>query len=333
MKSLREEIDLKEADLLRIQREADKSLEYARGVDAKKVKWLSDLEEARTEKARIQDLARSYATTIDDLNHQIIGLKSRLSQIGNEPLSETKSSPGRNLHAAGTVSLEKRLLALDAENQALRSELAQLKNMKLTEVPPAKTAAAMTERVNAENGNLPDKTPVQATELKDDLKLIKGIGAVLESKLNQLGIFNFSQIMAFDEETAEKINEAIGFFPGRILRDDWIGQAARLYQVKEENPDALHPKAIFPKNPNDLKIVEGIGPKIESILKNAGLNTLHDLAESKEDKLREILSNAGDAYRIHDPSSWPVQAALAAEGDWDKLKDYQDHLLGGREVV
>jgi predicted flap endonuclease-1-like 5' DNA nuclease len=102
--------------------------------------------------------------------------------------------------------------------------------------------------------------------------------------------------------------------------------------VKKENPDALHPKAIFPKNPNDLKIVEGIGPKIEKLLKKSGINTLQELGATKEEKLREILETAGEAYRIHDPSTWPAQAALAAAGDWDKLKDYQDILLGGREL-
>lgn len=63
---------------------------------------------------------------------------------------------------------------------------------------------------------------------KDDLKQIKGIGPFIEKKLNALGIYTFSQIAKFDANMEEKVNEAIEFFPGRIKRDDWKGQAAKL---------------------------------------------------------------------------------------------------------
>ncbi|MCF6240390.1 MAG: hypothetical protein L3J74_03475, partial [Bacteroidales bacterium] len=62
-------------------------------------------------------------------------------------------------------------------------------------------------------------------EEKDDLKIISGIGPFIEKKLNVLGIYTYRQIANFTEEDREKVNEAIEFFPGRIMRDDWIGQA------------------------------------------------------------------------------------------------------------
>ncbi len=63
---------------------------------------------------------------------------------------------------------------------------------------------------------------------KDDLKVISGIGPFIEKKLNILGIYTYRQIANFTEEDREKVNEAIEFFPGRIMRDDWIGQAKKL---------------------------------------------------------------------------------------------------------
>ena len=65
-------------------------------------------------------------------------------------------------------------------------------------------------------------------EEKDDLKVISGIGPFIEKKLNILGIYTYRQIANFTEEDREKVNEAIEFFPGRIMRDDWIGQAKKL---------------------------------------------------------------------------------------------------------
>ncbi len=164
---------------------------------------------------------------------------------------------------------------------------------------------------------------------KDDLKLISGVGPALEKKLNDLGIFTFKQVSEFDPEMVGTVNDAIEFFPGRVQRDDWVGQAKKLYQTKQSNPDALTSKK-NPSNPEDLKVVEGIGPKIEQLLKNDGIRTWRDLANAKVDRLKGILEAAGDRYRIHDPGTWAEQAQLAADGDWDKLKEYQDFLQGGR---
>jgi hypothetical protein len=50
------------------------------------------------------------------------------------------------------------------------------------------------------------------------------------------------------------------------------------------------------------------------------------------DRLKSLLRRAGDRYRMHDPTSWPDQARLAAEGRWKELDEFQDVLLGGRET-
>ncbi|MCB0639433.1 MAG: hypothetical protein KDC54_22560, partial [Lewinella sp.] len=87
----------------------------------------------------------------------------------------------------------------------------------------------------------------------------------------------------------------------------------------------------FSNNPNDLKVVEGIGPKIEGLLKDAGINTWGALATTSVDRLKEVLTAAGDRYRLADPTSWPKQAELAAAGKWGELADYQEYLSGGKE--
>ncbi|GAB3719301.1 hypothetical protein [Spirosoma lituiforme] len=62
----------------------------------------------------------------------------------------------------------------------------------------------------------------------NNLKVINGIGPFLEKKLNALGIYTFRQIAAFDADDVEQINDLIEYFPGRIARDNWVGQAAEL---------------------------------------------------------------------------------------------------------
>ncbi len=116
---------------------------------------------------------------------------------------------------------------------------------------------------------------------------------------------------------------------------------------KEEAPKAEAPKAEAPKakktdkitlpsgkkiKQDDLKLVEGIGPKIEGLLNDAGINTWADLATAPEEKVQAILDEAGPRYRMHDPATWAKQAKMANEGQWEELEAYQDRLDGGREV-
>jgi predicted flap endonuclease-1-like 5' DNA nuclease len=82
---------------------------------------------------------------------------------------------------------------------------------------------------------------------------------------------------------------------------------------------------------DDLTKIEGIGPKIETLLYDSRIFTFSDLAAAEVDTLKRILRAAGERFKMHDPKSWPDQATLAAEGRWDELKELQDILQGGRE--
>lgn len=82
---------------------------------------------------------------------------------------------------------------------------------------------------------------------------------------------------------------------------------------------------------NDLKIVEGIGPKIEALLNNAGINSWRDLSEASTEKLQSVLDSGGENYAIHNPSTWARQALFAYQGKWQELKEWQSNLLGGKE--
>lgn len=67
---------------------------------------------------------------------------------------------------------------------------------------------------------------------QDDLKLISGIGPVLEGKLNGAGITTYQQIAALTDDEIERLESEVINFSGRIHRDDWIGQAKTLYLKK-----------------------------------------------------------------------------------------------------
>lgn len=81
---------------------------------------------------------------------------------------------------------------------------------------------------------------------------------------------------------------------------------------------------------DDLEIIEGIGPKIASILKAAGVTSFAQLAAMDASKIAEIVHAGG--VRLVDTTSWPEQARLAAAGDQAGLQALQDRLNAGRTV-
>ncbi len=81
---------------------------------------------------------------------------------------------------------------------------------------------------------------------------------------------------------------------------------------------------------DDLKKIEGIGPKIEEVINKAGVTTYKQLSETKPETIKEWLKEAGGRFAAHNPGTWPKQAEMAAEGKWDELKKWQDELDGGK---
>ena len=82
----------------------------------------------------------------------------------------------------------------------------------------------------------------------------------------------------------------------------------------------------------DLKKIEGIGPKVEEALIKAGVNSFAQIAKSTPEELMTLISMSEGNFNAVDTTSWPEQAQLAKAGKWDELKELQDRLVGGREA-
>ena len=102
-------------------------------------------------------------------------------------------------------------------------------------------------------------------------------------------------------------------------------KAAPKKETKKATPKAASKKAV---KADDLKKIEGIGPKIAETLVAAGIATFADLAKTDPAKISEIIA---DVRGNHIPLSWPKQAKMAAEGKWGELKVWQDNVKGGVE--
>ncbi|WP_452229013.1 MULTISPECIES: 50S ribosomal protein L21 [unclassified Lacinutrix] len=105
--------------------------------------------------------------------------------------------------------------------------------------------------------------------------------------------------------------------------------AAPKAEAKKETPKAK-PAAKATGKADDLKKIEGAGPKAAEALVAAGIDTFAKVAKTDAAKLSEILTEASSRLAHLVTDTWPAQAQLAADGKWDELKKWQDELDGGK---
>lgn len=187
-----------------------------------------------------------------------------------------------------------------------------------------------------------------------ELQIVEGIGPKIEGLLKDAGIKNWKDLAEAEYETLKGILADAGSRyrmhdpktwaqqAGLALKGNWdelIQYQKALDTGRDDKGSGDTPSKVeklaqkrlgFSKKAEDLQIVEGIGPKIESILKAAGINNRAELGATSVERLKEILTEAGDRYRLADPTTWPRQAQLAAEENWRALKEYQEFLDGGK---
>lgn len=108
------------------------------------------------------------------------------------------------------------------------------------------------------------------------------------------------------------------------------GKAPEAHVEAQEPAPVTRAAPTIAAQPDDLTVLEGVGPRIASVLAAAGITTFAELASTSVDRLEEILRAAD--LRLGDPTTWPEQAALAAKGDWDGLAKLTETLKGGRRA-
>lgn len=174
-----------------------------------------------------------------------------------------------------------------------------------------------------------DKTGATAIDLgflynngltsKSDLVKILGRGELKAAVNLRANAFSASAIAAIEKAGGSATVDAT-FNPG-------VSQAVVAEEVVAEAKPA---KAKKKAEGDDLKLIEGIGPKIADLLINEGIVSFADLAATPAEKVKEILDAAGSKFAMHDPTTWAEQAELARDGKWDELKELQDKLNAGR---
>ncbi|ARK13293.1 hypothetical protein A6C57_24790 [Fibrella sp. ES10-3-2-2] len=130
----------------------------------------------------------------------------------------------------GYISRKGMIAQLEGDLASTERELADCQRVPSA---PEDQEALILNRVRARASELDFARIGRATVAEaDDLKDIVGVGPFLEKKLHAIGIFTFRQVANLTREDVAKVNDIIEFFPGRIERDDWVGQSAEFERKK-----------------------------------------------------------------------------------------------------
>lgn len=175
----------------------------------------------------------------------------------------------------------------------------------------------------------------------DNLQIIEGIGPKMEQILKENGVSN---LLDLSKESTKGLRAKLDKYGEKykiIDPAEWVEQAKLAHSrqwdnlVKFQKSDGSESKAekLFIKmgiikafKLNDLKAIEGIGPKISELLIEHNISSWTALASTSVDQLITILNSQGAKYKLSDPGTWPQQAQMAADGDWDRLNELQDRL-------
>lgn len=287
-------------------------------------------------------------TPIEQPSEKRAALPDWVSKVDNEPKKEkekkkpTAAKPIKE--AKAKKEKEKPVVAQPAKETKAKKE-------KLSKEEVLKKITAQRAQVDF------DKIGTADEASKDDLTKIKGLGATTEEKLNALGIYKYSQIVNLSDEQVDIVTEIIGFFAGRIKRDNWNEQAQALMpqtapkkeapkkeiapkpEAKKEAPKQKEaPKKEEQKEEqveeltldfdrigvaaedaaDDLTNIKGIGPATAKKLDASGIRSYQQLANLKAKDEKIVAEMIGFAASRIKKDNWSKQAKELLKEQDDK---------------
>ena len=294
-----------------------------------------------------------FQKMVGELQAEVRRLKSRISELEAE--LEKCRAKGAELNSALTL----------CEGRLKEAKKAPVAKAAATPPPPPPPPPSKPLGIASTPAAAPTPAPAPAPAAKtnmyaalkpDNLQVVEGIGPKMNEVLKkhgvhtwaELGSSNFTQLRGIlDKENPKRyriIDPTTWPSQAKLAHDgDWEKLIAMQKQldtgragVSNHETDSKVEKMLIKLGvlkkwkQDDLKAVEGIGPKIEGLLKAGGIDTWRKLSNAQVSVIQGILNNAGKRYKLADPTTWPKQAGMCADGKWDELTAYQDQLNGGK---
>ena len=305
-------------------------------------KYKAQVEEQAKEINTLRNRISTLESDLEDCKRARIEAKGRIAELETELSAALRAADEAKAH-----------VDLDEGTQEIESPIS---DSNLGAVASGFAAGAIAGGDEGDDGGSGSgDLDIYAGIPSDNLQIVEGVGPKMESVLKENGVQTWSSLAANSPADLRAILAKYGDKYTRIIDPDtWPKQAAlardrqweELIQLQKEldtgrtggsgNTDSKLEKIMIKLGllrkfkQDDLKAIEGIGPKIAGLLNDAGITTWRMLSSTSVERIQEILNAAGPRYKLADPKTWPKQAELAADGKFKELQAYQDELDGGR---
>lgn len=350
-KSLLSDIDMNKREVSALKEEADILRKQASlSIPQSEIDELRRrMQTAEDERAKIHGEFLAQAANISSLNTRLNALQKKYDRLNEDSTINTETRSTELDAIRDTLSASKaKLKELANENAMLKIELERYhQNAQKQAQIEAPVSVEMPVHIRVE---VPIQVPVQ--DVKEESKPIE-IPKTIETKLPTLEISentegvddeevvflyqpfgrvelesHRSRSRSVDENEMTPIHRITPVIPLNPSKE-WAYETEDhgISETSEPEPNSSSNSHSMESLPEDLKIVEGIGPKIELLLKESGIKGLKDLSVVPVENLKEILAKGGSRYRLNDPTSWPEQARLLINGEMDKLKTFTTDLF------
>jgi len=221
--------DLREADFRRASRELEKLREIVQLLEDERATLLPDAPANAARLANAEAAARQYAQKVtalevltNSLRTQNTTLSAQLTALQQELGDWDTLYRGFKTTQERLTAYEQKSIGLEQERNTLRQQLDQA----LLEIDSLQEQLLQKPETITAKGRASRKGGVAAPQT-DDLKSIKGMAKFVE-QLAGMGIITFSQISNWDDDAVIAVAKTLDISPGKIYRDDWVGQAQRL---------------------------------------------------------------------------------------------------------
>ncbi len=289
----------------------DKLSEARQNHEQQQASMLAKLKAAQAESSEAETLRRrlrDHETAMEQSSDEIGEYKRRLSGFAE---AERQLTELQKLLDNKSREHEELLRHRDREIAGLRKDLAETRADAAGSSPLgilSRATPAPQPTADSRPALTADGKKTRRKDGMDDLKLIFGIGPKIEQMLNEQGVRHFRDIAAWDDADVSRYSEMLEGFPDRIERDEWVLSAQQIQAGTynwEERRKARETAAKTVKSSemakasnetrrvavtadgrkttrkdgmDDLKLIFGIGTKIEKMLNRKGVKRFEDIA-------------------------------------------------------
>lgn len=219
--------DLREADFRRASLEVEKLRSLVQALEEERASLLPEAPINAARLAAAENAAAQYAQKVtalevltNSLRAQNAALSAQLVELQKDMGDWDTLYRGFKHTQERLAAFEQKAMALEQERNALQAQLAQAR------AEMEQLQAELLQRAETPKARGSRKGGVAAPQL-DNLNNIKGMGPFVE-RLLSMGITTFSQIGRWDDDAIIAVAKTLDISPGKIFRDDWVGQAQRL---------------------------------------------------------------------------------------------------------